>query len=53
MDGRKLESIYDRWELVLEHMIVGKGTNDLVESRRGLTKSLLKKVELDGYCRRL
>jgi hypothetical protein len=53
VDKSKLKSIYDHWELVLELMIVGKGTNDLVESRRGLTKSLLEKVELDSYCRRL
>jgi hypothetical protein len=50
----KLKSVFDCWELVLELMIAGKGTNDVVESRRaGMTKSLLAKVELDGYCRRL
>jgi hypothetical protein len=36
----KLDRIYKRWEHVLSLIEKGKGTNDLVESDRGLTKSL-------------
>lgn len=36
----KVENIYNRWEYVLELIIRGEGRNDLVESNRGLTKSL-------------
>jgi hypothetical protein len=36
----KISWIYDRWEYVLELIVQGGGTNDLVESNRGLKKSL-------------
>ena len=36
----KLGRIYKRWEHVLSLIVKGKGTNDLVEMDRGLTKSL-------------
>jgi hypothetical protein len=41
VDCDKISQIYDRWEYVLELIVVqGDGTNDLVESNRGLRKSL-------------
>jgi rRNA-processing protein FCF1 len=40
VDEKKIERIYKRWEYVLELIIKGEGTNDLVEMNCGLTKSL-------------
>jgi hypothetical protein len=40
VDRDKISRIYDRWEYVLELIVQGEGTNDLVESNRGLRKSL-------------
>jgi hypothetical protein len=40
VESEKIDRIYDRWEYVLDLIIQGGGTNDLVESNRGLTKSL-------------
>jgi hypothetical protein len=40
VDEKKIERIYKRWEYVLDLIIKGEGTNDLVEMNRGLTKSL-------------
>ncbi len=40
IDLDKIERIYKRWEYVLDLIIKGEGTNDLVEMNRGLTKSL-------------
>jgi hypothetical protein len=36
----KIENIYKRWEHVLDLIIEGRGTNELVEQNCGLTKSL-------------
>jgi hypothetical protein len=49
VDNDKIASIFKRWELVLTLIIKGEGTNDLVESRRGLTKSLAKCSDLERY----
>ncbi len=40
VDQGKIERIYRRWEYVLDLIIKGDGTNDLVEMNRGLSKSL-------------
>jgi hypothetical protein len=40
VEPEKIDRIYNRWEYVLELIIQGGGTNDLVESNRGLMKSL-------------
>jgi hypothetical protein len=40
MDATKIDNIYNRWEYVLDLIIRGGGSNDLVERNRGLTKSL-------------
>jgi hypothetical protein len=40
LESRKLGSIGKRWERVLDLIILGKGSNDLVELCRGLTASL-------------
>lgn len=40
LDPVKIERVYQRWEYVLDLIIKGEGTNDLVEKNRGLTKSL-------------
>jgi hypothetical protein len=51
VDSEKIDSIFKRWELVLTLIIKGNGTNDLVETRRGLTKSLVVSSELERYAR--
>ena len=35
-----LKNVHDRWKLVLELIIAGKGSNDLVEKHRGLKSKL-------------
>jgi hypothetical protein len=40
VEPEKIDRIYNRWEYVLDLIIKGGGTNDLVESNRGLMKSL-------------
>jgi hypothetical protein len=47
-----ISKIFKRWELVLQLIMNGKGSNELVESKRGLTKSLLTANELVVYCRK-
>jgi hypothetical protein len=42
-------NIFERWELVLELIMCGEGTNEFVEARRGLSKSLVSRTVLDGY----
>jgi hypothetical protein len=45
----KILRIYERWEYVLELIIRGEGTNDLVEMNRGLTKSLANLPDVARY----
>jgi hypothetical protein len=52
VEAGTISKIFKRWELVLQLIMSGKGSNELVESKRGLTKSLLTANELDSYCRR-
>jgi hypothetical protein len=52
VEAGTVTSIFKRWELVLELIISGGGSNEFVESRRGLTKSLVSVNDLDGYYRR-
>ena len=40
INGNILESVHKRWKLVLELIIAGKGSNNLVESARGLKVNL-------------
>jgi hypothetical protein len=49
LQPNKLENIAQRWKRVLDLIIVGKGSNDLVEKCRGLTSSLadLPNLEYD------
>lgn len=49
VDSDTIQNIFERWNLVLDLIIQGKGTNDLVETRRGLTKSLLRFADLDKF----
>jgi hypothetical protein len=49
VDSNKIASIFKRWELVLTLIIKGNGTNDLVETCRGLTKSLAVSSKLEKY----
>jgi hypothetical protein len=43
----KLVNIAQRWKRVLDLIIVGKGSNDLVEKCHGLTSSLANLPNLD------
>jgi hypothetical protein len=47
LDSSKLASIGKRWIRVLDLIVVGKGSNDLVEQCRGLTTSLADLPDLD------
>jgi hypothetical protein len=49
VDSNTIQNIFERWNLVLDLIIQGKGTNDLVKTRRGLTKSLLRFANLDKF----
>jgi hypothetical protein len=40
IDPGKIEHIYSKWEYVLDLIVKGEGTNDLVKMNRGLSKSL-------------
>jgi hypothetical protein len=37
-------NIFERWELVLELIMSREGTNEFVESRRGLSKLLVSRT---------
>jgi hypothetical protein len=52
IEAGTVAKFFKRWELVLELIMSGKGSNELVESRRGITKLLVSVNELDGYYRR-
>ena len=41
VDHMVLTRVYERWKLVLRLIIAGKGTNNLVESHRGLRANLV------------
>jgi hypothetical protein len=49
VEADKISKIFERWQLVLTLIIKGNGTNDLVESKRCLTKSLAIVDDLDRY----
>jgi hypothetical protein len=49
VDRDKISRIYDRWEHVLELIVQGGGTNDLVESNRGLRKSLKGLLDVSRF----
>ena len=40
LDRTILQKVHDRWKLVLDLIISGRGTNNLVESHRGLKAKL-------------
>jgi hypothetical protein len=47
LESIKLENIASRWKRVLDLIIIGKGSNDLVEQCRGITSSLADLPDLD------
>jgi hypothetical protein len=47
LESIKLENIASRWKCVLDLIILGKGSNDLVEQCRGITSSLADLPDLD------
>ncbi len=49
VEPEKISKIFKRWQLVLTLIIKGNGTNNLVESKRCLTKSLAMVDDLDRY----
>jgi hypothetical protein len=47
LESIKLENIASCWKRVLDLIIIGKGSNDLVEQCHGITSSLADLPDLD------